>query len=117
MHRKSLRCWLHPSRCCARPPGGWPAIILNGAAHWPVFSEPRLAIARNESYTADLRIDALAALPNGLRTVEPSMFNFLQANVDSSKPVLLRGAAASVLASAKLQQEQLLALAETAKTA
>jgi putative membrane-bound dehydrogenase-like protein len=83
----------------------------------PNFSESLLRIANNENHPADLRLEALAALPNGLRSVEPGMFAFLCSNVDSSKPVMMRSAAAGVLAKSKLSEEQLLALAETIKTA
>jgi putative membrane-bound dehydrogenase-like protein len=82
----------------------------------PNFSEPLLRIVNNESHPADLRLEALAALPNGLRSVEPGMFAFLCANVDSSKPVMMRSSAVGVLAKSKLNEEQLLGLAETIKS-
>ena len=81
----------------------------------PNFSESLLRIANNENHPADLRLEALAALPNGLRSVEPGMFAFLCANVDSSKAVMMRSAAAGVLARSKLSEEQLLALADSIK--
>ena len=43
--------------------------------------------------------------------------NFVRAQIDPTKPVQVRGAAASVLANAKLNEEQLLELVETAKIA
>jgi putative membrane-bound dehydrogenase-like protein len=81
----------------------------------PNFSEALLRIGNNENHPADLRLEALAALANGLRPVEPDMFAFLCANVDPSKPVMMRSAAAGVLAKSTLKEEQLLALAETIK--
>jgi putative heme-binding domain-containing protein len=81
----------------------------------PNFSESLLRIANYQDHPTDLRLEALAALPNGLRSVEPAMFGFLCANVDSSKPVMMRSAAAGVLAKSKLNEEQLLGLAETIK--
>ena len=81
----------------------------------PNFSESLLRIANNENHPADLRLEALAAVPNGLRSIEPEMFAFLSANVDPSKPVMMRSAAAGVLAKSKLSEEQLLALADTIK--
>src|SRR5262249_55823753 len=69
-----------------------------------------------ESHPADLRLEALAALPNGLRSVEPAIFAFLCANVDSSKPVMMRSAAAGVLTKSKLSEERLLALTERIKS-
>jgi putative heme-binding domain-containing protein len=79
----------------------------------PNFSEGLVCIGGNKNLPADLRLEALAALPNGLRSVEPDMFAFLCANVDSSKAVMMRSAAAEVLAKSKLSEEQLLALADT----
>jgi putative heme-binding domain-containing protein len=45
------------------------------------------------------------------------MFAFLCANVDSSKPVMMRSAAVGVLAKSKLNEEQLLTLTDTIKSA
>src|SRR6266705_3507661 len=81
----------------------------------PNFSEALLTIAHNKNHPDDLRLDALAALPNGMRSVEPEMFAFLCANVDSSKPVMMRSAAVGVLTKSKLSEDQLLALADTIK--
>ncbi len=83
----------------------------------PDFSEALLALAQNESHPADLRLEALAALSNGLRPVEPSMMKFLCASADSANPVLTRSAAASVLSKAELSDPQLLALAGSMKMA
>src|SRR5262249_31759706 len=82
----------------------------------PNFSEALLRIGNNEKHPADLRLEALAALPNGLRSVEPDIFAFLCANVDPSKAVMMRSAAVGVLAKSKLNEEQLIALADTIKS-
>ena len=74
-----------------------------------------MRIARNEAHPAELRLEALAALPNGLRSIEPVLLNFICANVEPSKPVMTRNAAANVLARARLRDDQLLALADTIK--
>src|SRR5262249_17230745 len=81
----------------------------------PNFSESLLRIAKNENHLADLRLEALAALPNGLQSVESGMFEFLCANLDSSKPVMMRSAAVGVLAKSKLSEEQWIAVRETTK--
>jgi putative heme-binding domain-containing protein len=81
----------------------------------PNFSKDLLRIANNENHPSDLRLEALAALPNGLRSIEPDMFGFLCANVDPSKPVMMRSAAVSVLTKSKLNEDQLLALTDTIK--
>jgi putative membrane-bound dehydrogenase-like protein len=83
----------------------------------PNFFEDLSRIANNENHPADLRLEALAALPNGLRSVEPDTFAFVCANVDSAKPVMMRSAASGVLAKSKLNEEQLVALADTIKSA
>src|SRR5207302_11501295 len=83
----------------------------------PNFSEALLRIGRDEAHPAELRLEALAALPNGMRAVEPQLFSFLCANVAPSEPVMTRSAAANVLARAKLTNRQLLAVAHTIRTA
>jgi putative membrane-bound dehydrogenase-like protein len=81
------------------------------------FSTELMRIARDESRPAELRLEALAALPGGLREVGPELFGFLCVSVGPGKPVMRRGAAAGVLAKATLNEEQLLALTEIIKQA
>jgi putative heme-binding domain-containing protein len=83
----------------------------------PSFAEQLIAIAENENHPADLRLEALAALSNGLRLVNPDIFTFLCANVHPLKLVTMRSAAISVLTKSKLTEDQLLALTETIKSA
>jgi putative membrane-bound dehydrogenase-like protein len=90
-------------------------VLSQAKTNAPNFSESLLRTADNPNHPAELRLEALAALPNGLRQVEAERFEFLCTNVDSSKPVMMRSAAASVLAKSKLTDEQLLVLAETIK--
>ena len=75
-----------------------------------------LATARDTAKPDDIRLDALAAAPGGLDAVEPPLFDFLTANLDAAKPMLVRTAAAGALARAKLTPEQQLALASRLKT-
>lgn len=82
----------------------------------PSFSDQLLRLARDPSRPEDLRLDAMAALPQGLQAVEPELLKFLGANLDPVKPVPMRSAAVSVLAKAKLNDDQLLALADQLKT-
>jgi putative membrane-bound dehydrogenase-like protein len=63
------------------------------------------------------RVAALAAVPGGLTKVQPSLFTFLRAHLDSEQPVAVRSAAAEVLARARLDAGQLLALTESLRTA
>ncbi|PYJ02956.1 MAG: dehydrogenase [Verrucomicrobia bacterium] len=79
----------------------------------PSFSEALLRIARDATHLTSLRLEALAALPNGLRPVEPELLTFLFTNLQPARPVLSRNAATAVLARAKLSDDQFLALAGT----
>jgi putative membrane-bound dehydrogenase-like protein len=65
----------------------------------------------------ELRVSALAAVQGGLLKIEPALFSFLRSCLDSEQPVAVRSAAAEVLAKARLDTEQLRALAKTLKTA
>lgn len=82
----------------------------------PSFSDQLLRLARDPSRPEDLRLEALAALSQGLRAVEADLLTFLGGNLDPVKPVPMRSAAVSVLAKAKLNDDQLLALADLLKT-
>lgn len=82
----------------------------------PDFSAALLGIGKDETQTVELRLEALAAMPGGMKSVEPSLLRFLCANFDPAKSVSVRNSAASVLAKAKLNDDQLLALTETIKT-
>jgi putative heme-binding domain-containing protein len=89
-------------------------VLGQAKANAPNFSEPLLALARDETRSAGLRLEALAALPAGV-ALEPRLLAFLRANLDSGRPVMMRGAAAGVLAKANLTDGDLLALGETLK--
>jgi putative heme-binding domain-containing protein len=82
----------------------------------PHFNPELMRIATQEKYPADLRLEALAAMPP-LRSLDPSLLTFLQANIDPQKSVLLRNSAVSVLAKAKLNEQQLLSLTDTIRNA
>lgn len=87
-----------------------------GKTNAPNFSEALLRIAREEKHPAGLRLEALAAIP-GQHPLEQDLFTFVCANVDPSKPVPNRNAAVTVLARARLKQDQLVFLTDTVKTA
>ncbi|HEY3131678.1 MAG TPA: PVC-type heme-binding CxxCH protein [Acidobacteriota bacterium] len=72
-----------------------------------------LRVAGNRSQPAEVRLDALAAVPGGLRNVSTELFDFLRANIDPSNPVTIRGAAADVFARSKLSTKQLMQLTES----
>jgi putative heme-binding domain-containing protein len=76
-----------------------------------------LQVARNQSYPADLRIEALAALPEEAVELDPELLQLVCAHVEPSEPVQLRGAAAGVLSKSKLTDDQLIRVSENLKTA
>ncbi len=73
------------------------------------------AVGEIEAAPTEVRLEALAAA-GALPGVSPELFPFLRANLDSTRPVLTRSAAAGVLAKAKLTGAQQLALADTMKS-
>jgi len=75
-----------------------------------------LKIGSNPKALPQLRVSALAAVPGGLTKIDPAQFDFLRSHLDAEQPVAVRTAAAEVLAKARLDAEQLLALAETLKS-
>lgn len=83
----------------------------------PDFSEGLLRIGQNESLPVELRLEALAAIPNRLPALSKDLLAFLCSNVDSSKPLSTRSAAASALSRATLTEEQLTLVADKIKTA
>ena len=67
---------------------------------------------RNETTPAEVRLDALAAA-GSIARVEPALFEFLIKHLQPGQPMLVRSAAAGVLAKARLADGQRLELAET----
>jgi putative heme-binding domain-containing protein len=76
------------------------------------FSESLLRLARDPARPAELKLDALGALPSSLKRVEPELFQFLCASLNSDQPLLSRGAAATIFGKAKLNETQLLDLCD-----
>src|SRR6185503_5023095 len=91
------------------------------ALPWPKGGHGELAAAlqsvgRDPAVGAETRLEALAALPGGLPSVEPELFAFLQANMAPTLPANIRGPAATVLGRARLKLDQQLTLAESLRT-
>ncbi len=76
----------------------------------PEWKTALLAVAANKTVPSDVRLEALAAVPGGLDTVDNETFAFLSAGLSPDNPALVRAAAADVLAKAKLTSGQLVAL-------
>jgi putative heme-binding domain-containing protein len=75
-----------------------------------------LRVGRNSVLPAEVRLEAMASVSEGVGKVEPGLFEFLVGHVDPSQPVAVRSAAAHVLAKAGLTLDQLLVLTDTLKT-
>src|SRR5262249_12467387 len=75
-----------------------------------------LQIGSNARIADKVRINALSALPDEQVQLEPAIFDFVRSHLNADQPVDVRTAASLALAKAKLDCEQLLALAETLKT-
>lgn len=76
-----------------------------------------LRVAADPRSPLDLRLEALAAVPGGLNTVEPALLDLLLSSLDPARPLTIRGNAAAILAKAKLAPEQLEGLIEAVKRA
>jgi putative membrane-bound dehydrogenase-like protein len=76
-----------------------------------------LRAASNAKLGAQVRLDALAAVPGGLAQVEAATFDFLLAHLDPAQSVAQRSAASGVLARARLGADQLAALLTALKAA
>jgi putative membrane-bound dehydrogenase-like protein len=104
-----------------------PAVVRHGVAAARTLPAPKqggpaltaalLKLAHDPKTGADMRLDALAAVPGGLSEVDGDTFRFLTENLEGSRPVMTRSAAAGVLAKARLDGGQLLALATALRTA
>jgi putative membrane-bound dehydrogenase-like protein len=74
-----------------------------------------LRVARDAGHAADVRLDALAALGR-LPAIDPGLFEFLRAQLEPGRPATIRAAAAGVLGTARLERQQLQALARVLKS-
>jgi putative membrane-bound dehydrogenase-like protein len=75
-----------------------------------------LKIGSNSKTATAMRVSALAAVPGGLAKIGAPLFDFLRSHLDAEQPVAVRAAVTEVLAKAKLDAEQLRALAEALKS-
>ena len=74
-------------------------------------------VARESAAPAEVRLEALAAIPGGINSVDAELLDLLRASIAPTQTVGARGFAASVLEKAKLSRDQLLMLADSLKTA
>ncbi|MBI4661068.1 MAG: HEAT repeat domain-containing protein [Verrucomicrobia bacterium] len=80
------------------------------------LAEPLLRFSREKKWPADLRLEALAAVPGTSPSFDAESFDFLRERLNPENPPLERTTAATVLGRAKLEQDQLLALTESLKS-
>jgi putative membrane-bound dehydrogenase-like protein len=85
-------------------------------AHTTELANALLQVAHHVKLPDAVRLNALAAVPGGLASVEPADFTYLCAHLPADQPVANRSAAVDALVHAKLTTPQLLALAEILKT-
>jgi len=89
---------------------------LPRAGQAPIFGA-LARVGRDTAHPAAVRLDALAvAHPAALGPIEPALFDFLRTHLDGREPMLVRGAAATVLAKAALAPAQQLTLAEALRS-
>ncbi len=118
--------WMAELATLLSNPSAAPALIREAVATVRVLPMPKAAppeltaalrrLGRTTTVPADVRLEALALAPGGPAAIEPELFDFLRAQLDAQHPMLVRGAAANVLARAPLTPPQQLALADTMKT-
>jgi putative membrane-bound dehydrogenase-like protein len=82
----------------SRNPGEVPAALLR--------------VGEKPNVSPVVRLNALAALPSGVRVVSPDVMNLLLSNLGADAPVAVRSAAVEVLTRANLTSPQLMALAQ-----
>ena len=81
------------------------------------FTAPLMRLALDGSQPDDLRVEALAAVPGGLKQVEPAVLEFLKNCLDPARVPLLRSAAAAVVGRARWSEAQLSTVTEILKNA
>jgi putative membrane-bound dehydrogenase-like protein len=74
-------------------------------------------VADNPRLPAEVRTNALAAVPGGLLAVSPALFDFLRDQLRPERSIAVRTTAAEVLSKAKLTKAQLLTLCDAVKSA
>jgi putative membrane-bound dehydrogenase-like protein len=81
------------------------------------LTKAMLSLADKAELPAEVRLDALAAIPGGPANMPPPLFDFLRGQLQPDRSVAARTTAADVLSKSKLTKPQLLALCEAVQTA
>jgi putative membrane-bound dehydrogenase-like protein len=76
-----------------------------------------LTVGSNPALPAEVRLDALAAMPGGPSPVRPALFEFLGDQLRPQNTIAVRTTAADVISRSNLNRDQLLKLCEAIKAA
>lgn len=82
----------------------------------PEFAAALERVGRDPAIPGDVRLEALAAVPGGITDVDGELLGFLTSSLAPAQAVSARAAAATVLARARLGEQQLGTLADALKT-
>jgi putative membrane-bound dehydrogenase-like protein len=85
----------------------------------PAVAATLSSAGRATNLPEDIRLsalEALAAMPGGLKSIQPEVFDFLRANIVATKPLATRSAATNALAKAALTTTQLTTLLDAFET-
>jgi putative membrane-bound dehydrogenase-like protein len=124
--KKAPDSWLASLNSVLADPSSDAALVRQSVAAARAVPIPRqgaealvgslLELGGREAVSVEVRLDALAAVPGGLPAVSLPLFAFLTGQLSPDHAVATRSAAAEILSKAKLDREQLLALAEGLRT-
>ncbi len=104
------------SKAAANPQLATDAVTTARAVSWGKARPKELVSAlkklgMDSAQPAEVRLKALAALPDGPATLDEELFSFLREHLKTDRPAIERSLAADVFSRAQLTQPQLLALA------
>ena len=119
--REMPAAWRPPLHQCLADPqeGVWRGAVAViralplGKTNTTEFVEPLLRLAHDQKAPAEVKLEALAALPNNPMPLDVETFEFLCGYLDSARPPLDRTTAATVLGRMKLDDAQLMKLADS----
>lgn len=76
-----------------------------------------LLVGRDNTRSVGVRLDALAAIVDGVDVVDPEVFELLRSGLETTRPAAIRSAAAVVVEKARLDPAQLTTLAASLQAA
>ena len=82
----------------------------------PGFQASLLRVGHDASRPIEIRLGALAALPNGLASVDPEIFGLLRTGIEPSQTMPVRATAAAIVEKAAFDRSQLGTLATSLET-